>query len=244
MKIGIIGAGNIGATLAKKIAAAGHSVKLANSRGAQSLKEAVEGTSVNAVDKNEAVRDVDVIILSLPFAKNPELKTLLTDVPASTIIVDTSNYYPARDGGIADVDAGQLETIWSSEQIGKPLIKTWNALLAATLVEGGTKRGTPGRIAIPIAGDDAAAKSLISDLVSTTGFDTVDAGGLSDSWRLQPGTPAYCTELTAADLQRALASAVKDRASANRDAIMQAIMDGKVPFERSAMVANNRAMSV
>lgn len=243
MNIGILGAGNIGASIAKKLDAAGHAVKLANSRGPKSLSDIVKGTGVVASSREDAVRGVDVIILSVPFAKMPGLASLLADIPATTIVVDTSNYYPVRDEAIADVDSGKPETVWSSEQVGRPLIKAWNALLSQTLDEAGTAPGTSGRIAIPVAGDNAAAKSKVSELVSLTGFDTVDAGGLGDSWRFQPGTPAYCTELTAEDLVTALAAAKKGLGPSRRDAIMKSMMDGSVPFEREAMVANNRALT-
>ena len=243
MNIGIIGAGNIGAELARKLSAAGHSVKLANSRGPESLKDMVEGTAISAVAKEDVATDADVVILSMPFARNGEAASLVAHAPAGAIFVDTSNYYPMRDGRIDDVESGKPETVWASEQVGRPLIKAWNAILSQTLVEAGVAPGTPGRIAIPIAGDDLAAKRVVAELVSATGFDTVDAGGLADSWRFQPGSPAYCTELTISELEAALSNASKERSPANRDAIMQAIMEGKVPMTRAAMAANNRLMS-
>lgn len=243
MNIGIIGSGNIGAELAKKLSAAGHTVKLANSRGSESLKDIVYGTAISAVVKEEVARDADVVILSIPFARNAEAASLVAQAPISTIFVDTSNYYPQRDGHIAEVESGKQETVWASEQIGRPLVKAWNAILSQTLVEVGAVPGTPDRIAIPIAGDDLAAKRVVAELVSATGFDTVDAGDLADSWRFQPGSPAYCTELTIAELEVALSHASKERLPVNRDAIMQAIMEGKVPMTRAAMAANNRVMS-
>ncbi|MDU0311051.1 NADPH-dependent F420 reductase [Rhizobium sp. 10PS4] len=243
MKIGIIGAGNIGANLARILVKAGHDVKLANSKGPETLKDIVDGTTIAAVARDEAVKDVEVVILSVPFARNPELAPVLAEVPAGVIVVDTSNYYPMRDGRIAEVDEGKPETVWSSEQIGKPLVKAWNALLSSTLSDGGSESGSASRLAIPIAGDDAAAKSVVSGLVDETGFDAVDAGPLSDSWRFQPGSPAYCTELDAAGVTKALSSADKTRSPRNLELVMQAIMDGSVPFEREAMVASNRKIS-
>ncbi|MDB5660520.1 MAG: oxidoreductase, coenzyme F420-dependent [Cypionkella sp.] len=243
MKIGIVGAGNIGALLARKFAAAGHSVKLSNSRGPDSLADAVRGTSVRAVSNEDAPKDVDVVILSVPFAKNPDVAKLLANAPSDAIVVDTSNYYPARDGTIAEVDAGKPETVWVSEQVERPLVKAWNAILSQTLAEAGTATGTANRIAIPIAGDDAAAKKAVAELMDISGFDTVDAGTLAESWRFQPGTPAYCTELTTEELALALADASKDQAPKNRDAIMQAIASGKVEFTRHGLASNNRVMS-
>ena len=243
MKIGIIGAGNIGELLAKKLSAAGHEVRLANSRGPESLQEVVRGTSIRAVAKEDAVRDAEVIILSVPFARMPDLSGLLTDVPQSVTVIDTSNYYPARDGQIAEVDADKPETVWASEQVGRPLVKAWHALLAQTLANSGADSGAPGRIAIPIAGDDVAAKRIAAELVDLTGFDTVDADTLADSWRLQPGTPAYCTELTADELRAALASADKDRAPKNRDTIMARFATATAMPPQAEIVATNRAQS-
>ena len=243
MKIGIIGAGNIGSLLAKKLDAAGHTVKLANSRGPESLTETISGTGIQAVEKDAVVRDADVVILSVPFAKNLELAALLAGAPATAIVVDTSNYYPARDEAIADVENGKPETVWASEQIGRPLVKAWNAVLAQTLAGAGSEAGTPERIAIPISGDDASAKDLVAELVSLTGFDTVDAGTLDNSWRLQPGTPAYCTELTVDELKAVFAVVDKGRAPKNRDAIMASFSKPDAEFTRAGAVATNRSLS-
>ncbi len=243
MKIGIIGAGNIGATLARILVNAGHNVKLANSKGPETLKDIVEGTAIAAVTRDEAVKDVEVIILSVPFARNPELAPVLADVPAGVIVVDTSNYYPMRDGTIEEIEEGKVEAIWSSEQIGRPLVKAWNALLSFTLTDGGAEKGVASRLAIPIAGDDMAAKSVVSGLVDETGFDTVDAGPLSDSWRFQPGAPAYCTELDAAGVTNALSLADKARSPRNLALITEAFIEGSLPYEREAMVAFNRKIS-
>nr|WP_254803900.1 NAD(P)-binding domain-containing protein [Methylobacterium sp.]USU34684.1 NAD(P)-binding domain-containing protein [Methylobacterium sp.] len=244
MKIGIIGAGNIGATLAQILDKAGHDVKLANSKGPGTLKEIVDGTTIAAVTRDNAVKDVDVIILSVPFVRNPELAPVLADVPASVVIVDTSNYYPMRDGMIKEVDEGKLESVWSSEQVGRPLVKAWNALLSFTLAEAGSESGSASRLAIPIAGDHEAAKSVVSRLVDETGFDVVDAGSISESWRFQPGTPAYCTELDAAGVKSALSTADKARSPHNLELITQAFIDGSLKLEREAMVAFNRKISV
>lgn len=243
MRIGIIGAGNIGALVAKKLDAAGHQVKLANSRGPESLADTVAGTGIQAVKKDAAVQDADVIILSVPFAKNPELASVLANAPASAIVVDTSNYYPARDTVIAEVENGKPETVWASEQVGRPLVKAWNSLLAQTLAEAGSEPATSNRIAIPISGDDVSAKNIVADLVSITGFNTVDAGTLEESWRLQPGTPAYCTELTAEELKAALAAADRLRAPKNRDAIMATFSKPGAEFTRAIAVAINRSLS-
>jgi predicted dinucleotide-binding enzyme len=244
MKIGILGAGSIGKTLVQRFSAAGHDVKIANSRGPETISADTLLSGGRAVTAQDALVDVDVVIVSIPFYRNPDVAPLLAGLPAGTVIIDTSNYYPARDSKIEAIEAGQVESLWASEQFGRPIIKAWNAILSQTLLEGAQERGAPGRIAIPIAGDDDAAKAVVAELVSDSGFDAVDAGQLADSWRFQPGTPAYCTDLTAQEVTLALPQAVKERAPENRDRIMQSIMDGKVPMRRIEMVANNRALSI
>ncbi|TPI29794.1 3-hydroxyisobutyrate dehydrogenase [Mesorhizobium sp. B3-2-1] len=220
MRIGIIGAGNIGATLARKLSANGHTIKLAATRSPDKLRDLAEKVGAEPVTPAEAVKDVDVIIVSIPFGKNPELAGLFADVPANVVVIDTSNYYPVRDGNIAEVDDGEPESVWSSAQFGRPVVKAFNAILAGVLADAGKPRGAAGRIAIPVAGDDAAAKAVARRLVDETGFDAVDAGSLADSWRLQPGTPAYCTSLPAGALRDALAAADKARAPRNLRELM------------------------
>ncbi|MNT17214.1 NAD(P)-binding domain-containing protein [Sphingobacterium paramultivorum] len=218
MKIGIIGTGAIGGTIAKKMALAGHSVKINNSDDVEKLNARAEELGVTAANQKEVVKDVDVIILSLPTIAIPTLpKDLFADVPENVIVVDTSNYYPFRDADIEEIKNGKVESVWVSEQLGRPVIKAFNTLLAETLASGGKKTGAEDRIAMAVAGDDAEAKKVIAGLVNDAGFDVVDSGNLSESWRHQPGTPAYCTELDAAELKQALVDGVKENAPILRD---------------------------
>ncbi|WP_386346356.1 NADPH-dependent F420 reductase [Xanthomonas campestris] len=240
MNIGIIGAGNIGGTIAQKLAAAGHSVKLAGAKGPDDIRDKAANIGAIPVAAKDAVNDVEVIILSIPFAQIPNVTSIFSDVPTNVVVIDTSNYYPFRDGNIAEVDEGKPESVWSSDQLGRPVVKAFNALLAETLANGGTPEGAPTRIAIPVAGDDAHAKSIARRLVNETGFDALDAGDLEGSWRQQPGTPAYCTELTLAELERALSSADKARAPLDRDALIKSFMDEKSPLSHEQIVARNR----
>jgi len=244
MKIGIIGAGNIGAIIAKKLASSGHDVKLANSRGPETIGDLARDLGAVAVSMEQAVRDVEVVVLSIPFAKYPDLASLFSKVPSDVVVIDTSNYYPFRDGAITEVDNGKPESVWVSEQIGRPIIKAWNAALSYTLSERGTREGTPGRIAIPVAGDDAKAKTTAMQLVQATGFDALNSGALAESWRQQPGTQAYCTELTLDELKSALASADKLRAPKNREALINEFMAGNGKFTHDEIVARNRAVTV
>lgn len=243
MKIGIIGAGNIGATLARKLAASGHGVKLANSRGPDTIRDLARDMGASAVSREEAVQDVDVVVLSLPFAAYADLAGLFDAVPAEVVVIDTANYYPFRDGAIGEIEAGKPESVWVSERIGRPVIKAWNAVLSHTLAERGKPDGEAGRIAIPVAGDDAGAKETAMALVRTSGFDALDAGPLADSWRQQPGTPAYCTELALDALARALTAADKQRAPANRESLIKEFMSGHGTLTHDEIVVRNRAVT-
>ncbi|CDZ42356.1 NADP oxidoreductase coenzyme F420-dependent [Neorhizobium galegae bv. officinalis] len=242
MKIGIIGAGNIGATLAQKFSMSGHSVKLAASRGPEALRELSNKVGATPVTPKEAVSDVDVIIVSIPFAKNAHLSGLFDKVPADVVVIDTSNYYPVRDGHIAAVSDGMAESVWASNQFGRPVVKAFNAILAGVLADQGKIRGAVGRIAIPVAGDNAAAKTIAQQLVDEAGFDSVDAGSLADSWRQQPGTPAYCTSLNAEELRVALQAADKARSPVNLRALMERLVDGWPSTDE--MTALNREINV
>ena len=244
MKVGIIGAGNIGAIIAKKLASSGHDVKLANSRGPETIVDLARDLGAVAVSMEQAVRDVEVVVLSIPFAKYPDLESVFSKVSSDVVVIDTSNYYPFRDGAITEVDNGKPESVWVSEQIGRPIIKAWNAALSYTLSDKGRQEGTPGRIAIPVAGDDAKAKTTAMQLVQATGFDALNSGALAESWRQQPGTPAYCTELTLDELKTALASADKQRAPKNREALINEFMAGNGKFTHDEIVARNRAVTV
>ncbi|MBB4235797.1 NADPH-dependent F420 reductase [Rhizobium esperanzae] len=243
MNIGIIGAGNIGGTIAKKLVAAGHSVKLAGSKGPDAVRDQAEKIGAVPATARDAVKGVEVIVLSIPFAKIPDVAELFADVPADVTIIDTSNYYPQRDGQIAEVNEGKPESIWVSEQLGRPVIKAFNAVLAYTLGQSGATKGTAGRIAIPVAGDDQRGKSVAQGIVETAGFDALDAGDLADSWRQQPGSPAYCTELSAPDLRHALASADQNRSARDRDRVMNGFMRSVEPISHEAIVARNREVT-
>lgn len=243
MKIAIIGFGHIGKTLAGKLSAAGHDVRVANSRGPETIAHEADLLGVQAFAAAEAVDGAEVVILSAPLTGVGELAPIVRGLPASTVVIDTSNYYPFRDGAIAALDDGVVESVWLSEQLGRPVVKAWNAVLSYTLAHGGKPQGAEGRLAAPVAGDDPAHKALALQLVDATGFDAVDAGPLSESWRQQPGNPAYCTELSAEALGRALAAANAARAGQRRDAIISALMHRRPPPSHAEIVAINRAMT-
>jgi 8-hydroxy-5-deazaflavin:NADPH oxidoreductase len=213
MRIGIIGAGHIGSTLTRRLTAIGHQVLVANSRGPETLSELAAETSATAVWVPEAVRGVDLIVVTIPEKNIPKLPAnLFANVPPGVVVVDTGNYYPRqRDGVIAPIEGGLPESVWVEQQLGRPVIKAFNNIYAQHLLDLGRPKGTPGRIALPVAGDDAASKSIVMKLVDELGFDPVDDGGLDDSWRQQPGTPVYAADFDEAGVRRALSEASKER---------------------------------
>jgi len=213
MKIGIIGAGNIGGTLARRLAALGHQVSVANSRGPESLAAFARESGARAVTVEEAARAGDVVIVSIPLKNVSRLpRDLFKGVPDSVVVVDTGNYYPRqRDGRIDPIERGATEARWVADQLGRPVVKAFNNIYARHLLERGKPTGTAGRIALPIAGDDPRAKEVVTRLLDELGFDAVDGGGLDESWRQQPGTPVYGTDFDAAGVRRGLADAKQER---------------------------------
>jgi predicted dinucleotide-binding enzyme len=213
MKIGIIGAGHIGGSLARRFRALGHDVSVANSRGPNTLTALAKETGAKAVTVKEAARGKDLVIVTIPEKNIPALpKDLFAGVGDATVVVDTGNYYPQqRDGRIEAIEKGTTESRWVAQQLGRPVVKAFNNIYAKHLLERGQPKGTAGRIALPVAGDDAKAKTIVLRLVDEIGFDSVDAGTLDDSWRQQPGTPVYGTDLDADGLRRALSEARKER---------------------------------
>jgi 8-hydroxy-5-deazaflavin:NADPH oxidoreductase len=213
LKIGIIGAGNIGAALTRHFTRLGHEVAVANSRGPASLAGLAKETGAQAVTVAEAARGRDLVVVTIPEGKVPKLPPdLFKKAPANLIVVDTGNYYPRqRDGRIEGIEKGLPESRWVEQQLGHPVIKVFNNIYAEHLAKLGKPPGAPGRIALPVAGDDSKAKALVMELVNDMGFDAVDAGGLDESWRQQPGTPVYTADRDAASVRRALARASQER---------------------------------
>lgn len=238
MKFGIIGAGTIGSIISKKLVKNGHDVKIADARGIEHLEgKELAGTPVLIED---VMTNIEVLIISLPLTALPSIRNIIEQVGEEVIVVDTSNYYPSRDQKIAEIENGMVESDWVSNQLGKPIIKAFNNLLAHTLENEGTPEGTSGRIAMAIAGNDESQKQIIMDVVNQLGFDTVDSGSLSDSWRQQPGTPAYCTELTKEELTKALEKANKEKAPFLRDKVIEKLSASNFPLANKDIVNMNR----
>jgi 8-hydroxy-5-deazaflavin:NADPH oxidoreductase len=219
MRIGIIGAGHIGGTLARQLTELGDQVRVADSREPASLASLSNETGARAVAVEEAVRDVEIVIVTIPQKSVPELpKGLFDRAPKDVIVVDTGNYYPSwRDGCIEAIERGTIESVWVSTVLGRPVVKAFNNITAHSLAERARPKGAKNRIALPVAGDDPRAKSIVIALLDDLGFDGVDAGRLAESWRQQPGTPVYCTDLSREGVRRALAKADRAKASGIRE---------------------------
>jgi 8-hydroxy-5-deazaflavin:NADPH oxidoreductase len=213
MKIGIIGAGQIGGTLTRRLTSLGHTVFVANSRGPETLESLAQETGATAVSVKEAAQAGDVVIVTIPEKNISSLPPdLFAGRPENLVVVDTGNYYPRqRDGRIEAIEDGMTESGWVSQQLGRPVIKAFNNIYAEHLLRKGSPPNTPDRIALPVAGDDDRAKSVVLKLVDELGFDGVDAGKLDDSWRQQPGTPVYGTDLNAEGVRLALSQAKRER---------------------------------
>jgi len=213
MRIGIIGAGALGGTLARRLAERGHRVSIANSRGPGSLAALAAEIGATPVSVVDAANAGEIVVISIPTKAVADLpRDLFANVPSSVVVIDTGNYHPElRDGRIDGIDRGMLDSQWVAHRLGRPVIKAFNNILAESLLEKGVPRGTTARIALSVAGDSFDAKATVLRLVDDLGFDPVDGGDLDNSWRQQPGTPAYCRDLESGALQRALAEADRSR---------------------------------
>jgi hypothetical protein len=189
--IGLIGSGHIGSTVARLAVDAGHDVVLSNSRGPETLADlaAELGPHARAGTRQDAAA-ADIVVLTIP------LKSV-ADVPAGLlagkVVVDTSNYYPQRDGQVAALDDGSRTTseLVASQLPGARLVKGFNNINYLHLGSLQRPSGSPERTALPIAGDDQEAKEQVTQLLDSLGYDAYDAGSLADSWRFDVGTPAY-----------------------------------------------------
>jgi len=208
----------MGATLARHLATLGHQVAIANSRGPASLTAFADEIGAMPASVVDAARNGDIVILAIPTKAVRDLpRDLFARVPGRVVVIDLGNYHPElRDGRIDAIDRGMLDSEWVAQQLERPVIKAFNNIFARSLLEKGAPRGTKSRIALPVAGDAPEARSAVCRLVDDLGFDPVDGGLLADSWRQQPGTPAYCRDLDAAALRRALAGADRSRVAEYR----------------------------
>ena len=206
--IGLIGAGHIGSQVARLAVRHGYEVVISNSRGPETLTDLVRelGARARAGTTAQAAEAGDIVVVTIPLKS---IGSVPVEPLSGKIVIDTNNYYPQRDGHIPELDREQVTT---SELLQRHLptsrvVKAFNHIYAAELTTHGQAPGTPNRRALAIAGDDAEAKRVVTRLIDQFGFDVVDIGPLSESWRIQRDTPGYGPRRTADDLRRDLATA-------------------------------------
>jgi 8-hydroxy-5-deazaflavin:NADPH oxidoreductase len=212
-----IGAGHIGGAVARAALDAGHDVVVSNSRGPETLaglvadlaaRHTVRG-SLRAATAGEAAEAADLVVVAVPLHA-------IGQVPvgplAGKVVIDTGNYYPQRDGRIAELDERRAT---SSDLLQRHLptssvVKAFNHIAAAQIVDHRSSAGTEHRRALVVAGDDGSARERVASFIQELGFDVVDLGGLAESWRIEPGTPGYGSVDDAGQLRAHLAAATRD----------------------------------
>lgn len=204
MNIGIIGSGEMGGCLASKFVKLGHAVSIANSRGPASLKQIAADIGAEAATVEEAAKNKKVIIVSIPQKNIPDLpKNLFTQLPENVVVIDTGNYYPIlRDGVIPVLEQSGIDSLWVQEQLGIPVVKVFNSILATSIQDLGRPKGEKNRIALAVSGDDTTAKEVVFTLIEELGFDPFDVGTIAQSWKQQPGSSVYCRHINLEELKK------------------------------------------
>ena len=206
--IGIIGAGRIGSQLARKAVELGYDVVISNSRGPETLADlaAELGPKARAATPAEAAAAGDFAIVTVPLKAIPDVPV---EPLAGKIVLDTNNYYWERDGHFPALDAGEATTsgLLQEHLPQSKVAKAFNHILFSQITTDGTPAGTPDRRALATASDYADAAELVARLYDEFGFDTVNIGPLSESWRVERDRPAYVLRQTAAELTENLAKA-------------------------------------
>jgi predicted dinucleotide-binding enzyme len=244
MNIGVIGPGDIGEVIVRKLRDADYPVKMANSRGPESLRGLAAKTGAMPVSVEQVVHNVDILFIVVPQKAIPKLpKGLLNKAKKETIVIDVGNYYPFRDGRIDEIENGLTESVWVERQLGRPVVKVFNSIIAKALAEAGRPAGSRDRVALPISGDDPKAKEIVAQVIDRIGFDSVDAGTIADSWRQQPGSPVYCTNPTKEELQLWLKNVDRSSLATGREkglkaylAVVDADYQTQVKAHRSVLV--------
>jgi 8-hydroxy-5-deazaflavin:NADPH oxidoreductase len=208
--IGIIGSGHVGSNLAKAAIAHGYDIVLNNSTGPDSLAGVIPdlGPRARAAAAEEAAGAGDFAIVAIPI-------TTVDQVPveplAGKVVIATINYFPQRDGHIAAIDNGSTTApgVLQAHLPASKVVRGFSMLDAADMSSDGHPKGDPKRRALALAGDDATAKQLVVRLYDEFGFDAVDLGGLDESWRVDPGQPAFVTRQNLAELRANVAKATR-----------------------------------
>lgn len=204
MNIGIIGSGGMGRCLAAKFVKLGHPVSIANSRGPGSLQQFAGEIGAEAATVEEAITDKKVVIVSIPQKNVQDLpRQLFRGLSKDVIVIDTGNYYPSlRDGVLPALEESGIDSWYVQEQLGVPVVKVFNSILAESIRDLGKVKGDKDRIAMAVTGDDEWAKEVVFGLVEALGFDPFDVGTIAQSWRQQPGSTIYCREIGLEELQK------------------------------------------
>src|SRR2546425_4959715 len=225
MNIGVIGPGNIGEVIIRKLRDQGYRVQMANARGPESLKYLATKTGGIPASLEQVVQDVDMLFIVVPQKAIPELpKGLLNRAQKETIVIDVGNYYPFRDGSIDELENGLTESVWVERQMGRPVVKALNTIPSKALMAAGRPAGSRDRVALPISGDNPKAKEIVAQLIDRIGFDSVDAGTIADSWRQQPGSPVYCTNPTKEELRLWLKNVDRSSLATGREKVLKAYL--------------------
>ncbi|MEA5128245.1 MAG: NAD(P)-binding domain-containing protein [Proteiniphilum sp.] len=206
MNIGIIGAGNIGGTLARRLSQLNHNVTIANSREPETLKELATEINVKTGTVYDVARNNDIVVITIPQKNILNLpKDLFDGVKDDMIIIDTCNYYPLlRDGVIDELEQDLTNSEWVQTKIQRPVVKAFNSIAFTSLANASRPKGDNNRIALPVSGDREKDKEVVSDLLNQLGFDSFDVGELKNSWKYEPGTPTYCMDFNLETLKRKL----------------------------------------
>jgi predicted dinucleotide-binding enzyme len=244
MKIGILGAGNIGKRLASKLAAAGHDVKVAHGGPPDKIPAEALASGARATTVEAAMRDIDVAILSMPYTAYETVKPFVKALPDETVVIDTANYFPNRDTRIAEIEDGKAESVWVQDFIGRPVTKAWNTIFMLSLGERGRPKGDPERIAGPVSGDRARDREVAIALMNDTGFDGYDAGPLAESWRQQPSAPVYCTDLRYEEIGSALAAAQRERLPKRRELAAAVFAERQDEWTAESVARIQRALNM
>lgn len=204
MNIGIIGAAEMGSTLASKLIKLEHTVSIANSRGPASLKKFAGEIGAEAASVEDVMKNKEVVIVSIPEKNVPLLpKNLFKQLPENVVVIDTGNYYPnLRDGAIVALDRIGIESLWVQEQLGRPVVKAFNSILATSIRDMSSPKGDKNRIALAVSGDNNKAKQVVFKLVDELGFDPFDIGTIAQSWKQQPGSSIYCRNINLDEIKK------------------------------------------
>lgn len=215
MKISILGTGAIGGTIAKKLVKAGYKVSIANSRGIEGVQKLAKEIGAEASDYENISKEADILIISIPFGVVSKLpKKVFDNLPKTSIIIDTMNYYPEIRK--ENFDESTPESIWISKQVGRKVIKTFNSVLAYSLENLGKPKEEKNRIAMQISGDDEKQKKIVMKLIEDCGFEPYDNGNLENSWTQQPNSAGYCCDYTCEELKK-----IKEKSKQTKKSVIE-----------------------